>query len=68
MTITKRLTALEQTKPKKAGSDAKVRLSKHLENISDRTPHLTSEEQQESHDWLANDWPRHLQRLRSNAG
>lgn len=67
MNASTRLNKLESKKLKVADSNAKQSLEKHLQKIADRSPTLTSAEQQESQEWLATEWPKHLDRIRNNA-
>ncbi|SFD58930.1 hypothetical protein SAMN04488523_101416 [Sulfitobacter brevis] len=67
MNHSSRLQNLEIKKPKATTVDAKLKLEQHLQKISDRLPPLTTAEQQASQDWLVNEWPDHLERMRNNA-
>lgn len=67
MNLSSRLQHLEIKRPKAATGNAKLRLEQHLQTIADRRAPPTLEEQQTAKDWLANEWPQHLERIRRNA-
>jgi hypothetical protein len=69
MTMRARLTVLEHQAPKTVGADrnAKKKLLQHIQKLADRSESVSKLGQQQSEDWLLNEWPKHLERIRGNA-